>query len=207
MGVVRLAFRAEVRRRWRSWLAIALLISVVGGLVLGAAAAGRRTESAFPGFLAAHGYDVDVYATRPLPQLARLPEVSSVTTLAGPDNGTPVCESCPHPINPTDFGITCVSGHGRSPYKLVSGHLPDPSSTTQVLASYTLQSDGVRLGTVIRVPFYARSQAAGGRAAADLVTLPTATRRAQSTEGGGEAARGRCRVRSCVLGPRWTQLN
>jgi hypothetical protein len=170
---VRLAFRAEVRRRWRSWLAIALLISVVGGLVLGAASAGRRTESAFPGFLAAHGYDVDVYATRPLPQLARLPEVSSVATLAGPDNGAPVCESCPHPINPSDFGVTYVSGHGRSPFKLISGHLPDPSSPTQVLASYTLQSDGVQLGTVIRVPFYARSQAAAYSDATGALPKPT----------------------------------
>ena len=42
MGAVMLVFQAELRRRWRSWLAIALLISVVGGLVLAAAAAGRR---------------------------------------------------------------------------------------------------------------------------------------------------------------------
>jgi hypothetical protein len=173
LGVVRLAFRAEMRRRWRSWLAIALLISVVGGLVLGAAAAGRRTEAAFPGFLAAHGYDVDVYATGPLPQLARLPEVSSVTTLAGPDNGTPVCEGCSHPIDPTDFGVTYVSPGGRSPFKLVSGHLPDPSSITQVLASYTLQSDGVHIGTVIRVPFYALAQKAAYENAVGTLPKPT----------------------------------
>ena len=59
MGAVRLVFHAGLRRRWRSWLAIALLISVVGGLVLAAAAAGRRTENAFPRFVAAHGFDSD----------------------------------------------------------------------------------------------------------------------------------------------------
>ena len=59
MGAVGLAFRAELRRRWRSWLAVAVLISVVGGLVLATAAAGRRTGSAFPPFVAAHGFDAD----------------------------------------------------------------------------------------------------------------------------------------------------
>jgi hypothetical protein len=54
-----MAFRAKLRHRWRSWLAIAVLVSVVGGLVLAATAAGRRTEAAFPQFVAAHGFDTD----------------------------------------------------------------------------------------------------------------------------------------------------
>ncbi len=174
MGVVRLAFRAELRRRWRSWLAIALLISVVGGLVLGSAAAGRRTQSAFPGYLAAHGYDESIYTAGALPKLATLPGVTAVTRLAGPDNGTPVCEGCTHPINPTDFGITYVAPGNPSPYKLVSGHLPDPSSPTQVMASFTLQQDnGVHLGTIIRVPFYAKSQAAAYNDATGTLPKPT----------------------------------
>jgi hypothetical protein len=73
LGAVRLAFRAESRRRWRSWLAIAVLISVVGGFVLAAAAAGRRTESAFPRFVAAYGFDAAVFAVRPVPKVAGLP--------------------------------------------------------------------------------------------------------------------------------------
>jgi hypothetical protein len=159
LGAVRLAFRAELRRRWRSWLAIALLIGVAGGLVLGAAAAGRRTEFAFPRFVAAHGFDAEAYAIRPVPKLAQLPDVASVTTLIAPDNGQPTCD-CTHPINPSDLTVGVVSPGGESPFKLVSGHLPDPSSPDQVLASFTLQQDdGVHLGTVIHVPFYAPSQA------------------------------------------------
>lgn len=57
LEAVGLAFRAEILRRWRSWLAMALLTSVVGGVVLATAAAGRRTESAFPRFVHAHGFD------------------------------------------------------------------------------------------------------------------------------------------------------
>ena len=158
MGAVRLAFRCELRRRWRAWVAVAVLISVVGGIVLAAAVAGRRTESAFPQFVAAHGFDADVYATRPLPTLASLPGVSSVAELRGPDNGQPVCD-CTHPINPTDFGVIVTSSETGRVLKLVSGKMPDPSSPDQVLASFTLQQDGVHLGTVIRVPFYSRSQA------------------------------------------------
>jgi hypothetical protein len=168
-----MAFRAKLRHRWRSWLAIAVLISVVGGLVLAATAAGRRTEAAFPQFVAAHGYDSDEYATRPVPKVAELPGVTSAVELVGPDSGQPLC-ACTHPINPTDFGVIFLPSTGRSPFKLVSGRLPDPSSPDQVLASFTLQQDaGVHLGSVIRVPFYARSQAAAYNDATGAEPKPT----------------------------------
>jgi hypothetical protein len=141
-------------------LAIAVLISAVGGLVLAATAAGRRTESAFPQFVAAHGFDAVVYAAQPVPNIPRLPEVASVTTLVSTDNGQPTCD-CTHPINPNDFSVLVTPSKGRSPFKLVSGRLPNPSDPDEVLASFNLQQDeGVRLGTVIRVPFYTRAQAA-----------------------------------------------
>jgi hypothetical protein len=158
LGAVRLVFRAELRRRWRSWLAIAVLVALVGGIVLAATAAGRRTESAFPGFVAAYGYDAAAYATRPVPQLATLPEVASATTVVSPLSGQPSC-SCHRVIDPADFAVTVLPVHPRSLSKLVSGHWPDESSPDQVLASFTLQQDdNVQLGTVIRVPFYAASQ-------------------------------------------------
>jgi hypothetical protein len=154
-----MAFRAKLRHRWRSWLAIAVLISVVGGLVLAAVAAGRRTEAAFPQFVAAHGFDSEEYASRPVPKVVDLPGVTSAVELVGPVNGQPTC-ACTHPINPTDLGVLFSPSTGRSPFKLVSGRLPDRSAPDQVLASFTLQQDfGVHLGSVIRVPFYALSQA------------------------------------------------
>jgi hypothetical protein len=62
-------------------------------------------------------------------------------------------------INPTDLEVGVVSPGARPVWKLVSGRLPDPSAPDQVLASFTLQQDdGVHLGTVIHVPFYAPSQ-------------------------------------------------
>jgi ABC-type lipoprotein release transport system permease subunit len=153
-----MAFGAEFRRRWRSWTTIAVLISVVGGLVLAAAAAGRRTEAAFPRFVATYGFDADIYTSEPLPHLAAVPGVTSATEVIGEDSGQPTC-GCTQPINPSDFGVIVVASHGGTPFlKLVSGRMPDPSDPDQVLATYTLEQFGVHLGSVIRVPFYARSQ-------------------------------------------------
>jgi hypothetical protein len=45
MGAVFLAFRAALVHRWRAWLALALLVSIVGGTTLAALAAGRRTQT------------------------------------------------------------------------------------------------------------------------------------------------------------------
>jgi hypothetical protein len=173
VGFVGLAFRAECRRRWRSWLAIAVLISVVGGLVLSAAAAGRRTESAFPQFLAAHGFDAIVYANQPQPKVARLPGVISVTELITPFNGQVTCQ-CRQTINAGDISVVVVAPKDRSPFNLISGHLPDPSDPDQVLASFTLQQDeGVHLGTVIHVPLFATSQFAAVNNAIGAGPAPT----------------------------------
>ena len=158
MEAVRLVFRAELRRRWRSWLAIALLVTLVGGFVLAATVAGRRTNSAFPRFVATYGFDALAYAAQPVPQLARLPEVASATSVLSPVSGQPQC-SCGRLIDPTEFTVEDLPAHAHEYSKLVSGHWPNPSSPDQVLASITLQQDyGVRIGTVIRVPFYAPSQ-------------------------------------------------
>lgn len=158
MGAVGLAFRAEMRRRWRSWLAIALLVSVVGGVVLAATAAGRRTESAFPRFVDAHGFDVWAYTFAPEPRIARLPGVASATEVVVADSGQPSCK-CTHPINPDEFGVIAGVPRPRAPFVLTSGRMPDPSAPDEVLASFAMQRDeGVRLGTVIRVPFFTVSQ-------------------------------------------------
>ena len=140
---------------------MAALIALVGGLVLFAAAAGRRTASAFPSFVAAHGFDAAVYSNQPLPTLSKLfPTVVSSTELVFlQETGQPVC-ACAHQINNSYFEVVIAGPNGPTPFKLLAGHFPDPSSPDQVLASFTLQQDdGVHLGSVIRVPFYSTSQA------------------------------------------------
>lgn len=62
MGAVRMRFAAELRGRWRSWLALALLIGLAAGFVIAAAAGARRTDTAYERFLRdQHAYDVLVF--------------------------------------------------------------------------------------------------------------------------------------------------
>src|SRR6266498_4421529 len=82
MGAVWLRLRAELRRQWRGWLALAVLLGVIGGIALTAAAGARRTDTAYPRFLrASHAADLLVTPARSgfhgyFRALARLPEVS-----------------------------------------------------------------------------------------------------------------------------------
>ena len=48
-------FRAELRRRWRAWLALALIVGAFAGVVEAAAAGARRTDAAYPSLLAWSG--------------------------------------------------------------------------------------------------------------------------------------------------------
>jgi hypothetical protein len=173
VGAFGLLFRAEARRRWRSWLALAVLVALVGGLVLAATAAGRRTASAFPHFVTAYGFDAAVYNVQPLAKVSKFPGVASAENLVGLDTGQPTC-ACTHPINPTDFGVVLAPPKGRPVFKLVSGRLPDPSAPDEVLASFTLEhDDGVHLGSVISVPIYAKAQASAYNNATGALPTPT----------------------------------
>jgi len=151
--------RASFRHRWRSWLSLCLLIALVSGLTLAATAAGRRSDSAFARYEAAHGYDAFLYAVKPIPKIATLPVVARSTLVGLPTSGTPTC-ACSRPIKFDDFGVFEVPPKQLSHMvKLESGRMPDQSDPDQVLASFTLaQDDGVHVGTVIHVPFVAPSQ-------------------------------------------------
>jgi len=159
LGAVGLVFGAEFRRRWRSWLTLVVLIAVAGGLVLAASAAGRRTATAFPRFVAAHGYDFIVFNFQPLPELSKLPDVASVETAPGPFNGNLIC-SCQRAINSANVSFVGLSPAALNRVvKLVAGRMPDQSAPDELLASFNLQQDfGVQVGTVIRTRFYGASQ-------------------------------------------------
>jgi hypothetical protein len=150
VGAIVVVFAARSRRYWRSWLALAALVALGAGLVLAAAAAGRRADSAFPRFVAAHGYDAIVYTSRPLP-LATLPEVTQVVAITAPFHAAPWC-SCGKTINDGDFAVRQVAPADLTRMvKLVSGRLPDQSSPREAVASFTMQRDyGIGPGTLIR---------------------------------------------------------
>lgn len=51
MAAIWMRFRAELRSRWRSWLALSLLVGLFGGAVVAAAAGARRTDSVVDRFV------------------------------------------------------------------------------------------------------------------------------------------------------------
>jgi ABC-type antimicrobial peptide transport system permease subunit len=87
MTTVWLALRADVRRRWPALLSLALLLGLIGGVVLTAAAGARRTDTAYPRLLTwanasqvsiapqGNGTQADYFAA-----LARLPHIAAMTT-------------------------------------------------------------------------------------------------------------------------------
>jgi len=127
VSTVLVIFRSELRRRWRSWVILVVLVAVVGGLALAAVAAGRRTASAFPRFVADHGYDVYIFNDKPVVGLAKLPGVGTVTSVVIPGYGPPTC-ACNGQINFTDFYVNELSPSGlHRVVKLVAGRMPDPA--------------------------------------------------------------------------------
>ena len=160
MRAVTVVMRSQFRQQWRPWLVLSLLIALVSGFAMAAAAAGKRTESAFPRFLAAHGYDAVLYPFKPLPALSTSPGVATVTEVESVQTGMLTC-TCTKPIG-DNFALLEVppASLGRVT-KLVAGRLPRQSAADEVLASFTLAQDkGIRVGSVLHVPLYGRQQAA-----------------------------------------------
>src|SRR5690348_9949598 len=52
MTVMALVVRAGLRARWRTWLVLAVLTGLAGGLVTAVAAGARRTDAAYPALVA-----------------------------------------------------------------------------------------------------------------------------------------------------------
>ncbi len=154
MAAVALVLRVRLRQHWRSWLALAALVALVGGFVMAAASTGRRTAAALPDFVARHGYDTLVYSSHPLPGLARIPQVALVTPVLLPFAFPARCGSCSRQIDTSESFSVFEVPPSRLPRvsKLLSGRMPDQSNPDEVLASYTLARDnGVHIGSVIRV--------------------------------------------------------
>jgi len=86
MATVWLRLRADIRMGWRTLAALALLVGLVGGVMLTAAAGARRTDTAYPRLLSwASATQVDIlpFSGEPAPRyyaaMARLPQAAAVS--------------------------------------------------------------------------------------------------------------------------------
>jgi ABC-type antimicrobial peptide transport system permease subunit len=137
--VVHLASR-DLRRHWAAWLAFAVILGLVGGLVMSAAAAARRTRTAFPRlFEATNAFDVlvnpndgamDFDTVEQLPEVTGHSRVAGLGVLSYDEQGQP------------QFGTFAVFG-GLDPRfaldidqpKVTAGRLPRLDATDEAFAS------------------------------------------------------------------------
>ncbi|MFI5034953.1 MAG: ABC transporter permease [Acidimicrobiales bacterium] len=145
-------------RRWASWLALALLVAVIGGTVLAGVSAAQRTSSAFSHFTARYGYDGEVFASSPFPQgYFRLPYITKVTQDVYYGNGNVIAKGQFVPSNNVNVEGLPTS-HLASTIKLLAGRLP--IAADEVLVGFAMQQQyGLNIGSVVTVPFYAPAQA------------------------------------------------
>ena len=84
-------WRATFAQRWRGYLTLVILIGSIGGIAMGAVAAGRRTHAAFPAFVAStnpsdlnaqYSGSANSYDPVVVDAIARLPHVTHVESFA-----------------------------------------------------------------------------------------------------------------------------
>lgn len=146
--------RTELRRRWRAWLAIGLLVGIGGGLAMGSIAGARRTDSAYPRFLAdADPPDLVLDPDFEADGDAFLDAVEALPGVVGRSDARalafgPVVDG---EVDISAIGSTIASVDGDRYYRrdrvhVLEGRMPDPSSTTEVLVSDTAAAEGIDVG-------------------------------------------------------------
>jgi hypothetical protein len=134
-------FRAELRRRWRAWLALALIVGAFAGTVEAAAAGARRTDAAYPSLQAwSDAPDVLLFSFPgksatfgrfPARAAANLPQAERSAIVVGYDAATPAAAEV---FAPETDAVPSRFWHRR----ILSGRLPDPARPGEVNISFTL---------------------------------------------------------------------
>jgi MacB-like periplasmic core domain/FtsX-like permease family len=135
--------RAELRRRWLSWLALACLIGVFAGGVIAVAAGARRTDTAYsrlvtdtraPDVMVVDQVsDTDFASFRPQ-DLDALPQVTWSDQV---DGYTVLTPSILEIIAPTDRQV----GRDEWTSKVLAGRLPDPDRADEATVAFTSAQD------------------------------------------------------------------
>jgi FtsX-like permease family len=165
-------FRATFGGRWGGYLAIVLLVGLVGGLALGAVAAARRTQAAFPAYLAStNPSDLTVLTdvTSPGPgsgydpalvrKIAALPHVRRVESYAGLN----VAILRPGlPPGATAEGLPGSLGEYFTTDRptIVQGRMANPDRADEIVIDAKGTPTSVHVGEVIPLGFFSNAQEA-----------------------------------------------
>ena len=145
MATVWLRLRADVRLRWRALAALALLLGIVGGVVLTAAAGARRTDTAYPRLLSwANAAQVDIVPegtglTGYYAALARLPQVAALSTQVAYQTTVPARHGVGEQVN-TFSSPDRALGVSADRVKILQGRLFDPGAVGQAMIDPQLAS-------------------------------------------------------------------
>jgi hypothetical protein len=141
MGAVWLRLRAELRHQWRTWLALAVLLGVIGGIALTAAAGARRTDTAYPRFLRQsnaanllvtparsgfHGY---------FRAVAHLPEVASADSTMFLQMSLPVRGASPFSGLVAEATPSGGEGTAIDRVRVLAGRIFNPADPREVMIS------------------------------------------------------------------------
>jgi hypothetical protein len=149
-------------RRWRSYIGVAVLLGLLGGLSLFAIAGARRTQSAYPRFLDAvdastlsigipAGYDADAVAA-----VDALPEVVRSQTYLG--FGSLILDEDGQPSPAAEFeanGTFDGRSFGQDRFTPTSGRMARPDRVDEVVVNeYMAEQLGLRVGQRLELGTY-----------------------------------------------------
>lgn len=158
MRAVWMRVRSELRARWRALAALALLVGLSGGVVLGAAAGARRTQTAYPRMLeASRAHDVLVSGAtqRTLrsgfyEEVAALPGVRAAAVVAGVPLGVVGAEASSAIEQASLAALDDAFAVTVDRPNVLEGRLPAPGATDEVFINEAF-ADASGLGAGDRV--------------------------------------------------------
>ena len=144
MGGAWLIVRADLRRRWRTMLAMALLIGLVSGVVLVAAAGARRTDTAYPRFLS-RSHAADLLVSPGLSgfrgyfrALAGLRQVAAADSVAFLQMSLPGPDASPFSGMVAEASPSGGEGVAINRVKVLAGRIFNPADPHAVMISQSL---------------------------------------------------------------------
>src|SRR5437588_3576687 len=163
MTAVWMRAKGELRSRLGSILSLAVIVGVIGGVVIAAAAGARRTETAYPRFLASQnaltlvvqvGSKNPPTARRVLREIEGFPQVKATTLVANALGGLRIpgrrSRGIVFPLVSPDgrFGTT-ING-----VKILEGRANDPSAPDEVVPSFSVADNlGLHVGETIHLVY------------------------------------------------------
>ncbi|HYB17440.1 MAG TPA: FtsX-like permease family protein, partial [Streptosporangiaceae bacterium] len=159
MATVWLRLRGDFRLRWRALAVLALLLGLVGGVVLTAAAGARRTETAYPRLLQwanASQVTISPFSNGPTPgyytAVARLPQVAAVWTANQYYMAVPVPRGVPDTLVVTLSSPDRNLGVSADRVKILQGRLFNPGAAGQAVIDPELASlEHLQAGGTLRL--------------------------------------------------------